>query len=380
MSNTLEKPRCQIRFEQSIPNEITRENYLRTMKKFMRFVNVDSMDQLLEADHKNIQEKIEDYIFSLKNQINPNSFGTQLASVYLFYELNDVILNKTRFKKMYPTKIKVQGFKAYTREDIRKMLDHTNKNRGKALVLIFASTGCRVGGLMELKMGDLLDVPDSECKCLRFYNGSIEEYYGFLTPEASRALNDYLQERIDSGEKLTDDLPLITRYGKYNLKYNNDNPTKSQPMTRLAITHTLEYMLKGDRPRDVGGRFSIPTTHGFRKYFNRTMKIREGCNISICEKLMGHSVTVTLDNNYLPLEREELFKEFQKAIPELTISAEERQALRIKELEEERRKEKDSKIRNELLQEELQILKLKVERMVNSRDISANYAKLQNTK
>jgi len=51
--------------------------------------------------------------------------------------------------------------------------------------------------------------------------------------------------------------------------------------------------------------------------------MRTGCNLSICEKLMSHSVTIPLDNSYLPMEKEELFVEFEKAIPELTIGYQE---------------------------------------------------------
>ena len=362
------QPRCEMIFEQSIKSEHTRVNYLRCMKKFKRFVGVESLNELLYSDQKAIQEKVEDYVIFLKNKINPNSFGAQLAPVFLFYSLNDVTLNKVKIKKMFPARIKVQGFNAYTREDVRMMLDNTTKKRGRAMVLIFASTGCRVGGLIDLTMKDISDIPNSECKCIRFYTGFPEEYYSFLTPEATNFLYEYLQERIDNGEKFTDDTPIISSYGRYNIKYTK-HITKSMPMTRLAISHALEHMLKKQkRSRDVGGRFSIPTTHGFRKYFNRTLKMREGCNLSICEKLMGHSVTISLDNSYLPLNREELFAEFEKAIPDLTIREDERQLLRINQLEKDRRSEEDKEKENKLLKEEMEILKLRIQRMELSKE------------
>jgi len=49
------------------------------------------------------------------------------------------------------------------------------------------------------------------------------------------------------------------------------------------------------------------------------MKLRKDCNLSLSEKLMGHSVTVGLDNHYLPVTNESLFDEFRNAIPELII-------------------------------------------------------------
>ena len=65
------------------------------------------------------------------------------------------------------------------------------------------------------------------------------------------------------------------------------------------------------------------------KTINVTMKSRDNSNLSICEKLMGHSVTVQLDNNYAPFSNEKLFTEYKKAIPELTISNDERQKIQL---------------------------------------------------
>lgn len=55
------KPRCEIVFERSIKSEHTRNAYTRQMKKFMEFVGVNNLEELLQLDHKTIQEKVEDY-------------------------------------------------------------------------------------------------------------------------------------------------------------------------------------------------------------------------------------------------------------------------------------------------------------------------------
>ena len=199
---TKPKPRCEKVFEQSIKSEYTRENYQFYLKKFMKFVGVSSMDELLQGGQKNIQEKVEDYVFYLKPKLNPNSIGTNLSPVLLFYAMNDVILNKTKIRKMYPAKVKKQGFNAYTTKDIRVLLENTNKRKVKCIILIFSSTGCRVGALCDLRIRDILEMPNTECKCLRFYTGFPEEYYGFLTPESTRVLDEYLKDRTDHGEKL----------------------------------------------------------------------------------------------------------------------------------------------------------------------------------
>ena len=70
-------------------------------------------------------------------------------------------------------------------------------------------------------------------------------------------------------------------------------------------------------------RFSKQIDHAFRKRFNIVLKLNNDINVNIAEKLMGHSVKIQLDNSYLPISdprvTEEMFKEFKKAIPELTV-------------------------------------------------------------
>jgi site-specific recombinase XerD len=361
------RPRCEIVFERSCNRSIhTQVVYQNSLKKFMNFCEVEKMSELLEADQKAIQEKVEDYVFYLTGKLNPNTIPTKLAPVFLFYDVNDVMLNKVKIKKMYPARVKKMGFSAYTREQIKEMLSNSKKKRSKALVLTFISSGMRLGGLVGLTMKDIIDIPNSECKCLTVYHDENEEYLTFLTPESVKALNEYFQERLNAGETFTDETPVFAR---------NENQVRSHSKTKRqsiisnrmsvsAVSHSIQYMLASqERPKEKGGRYKTQITYGFRKYFNTVLKLNPTCNISIAEKIFGHSVSIKLDNHYLPLGMDELFKEFQKNIVELTIGEEERQLLRIKELEIEKANEKDKTHENKLLKEQLEILKLRMERM-----------------
>ena len=59
--------------------------------------------------------------------------------------------------------------------------------------------------------------------------------------------------------------------------------------------------------------------HGFRKRFDTVLKSNRMVNLSLAERLMGHSKTIPLDNSYFKPVLEQLFDEYQKAIPELII-------------------------------------------------------------
>jgi len=311
-------------FEESIKSENTKQVYHSLLEKFKRWTGVKDYDDLLKADEKSIQRLVEDYVIHLKNKdkVSPNSFSSQLSPVMLFFLVNDVNLNITRLKKMYPEKIKRGGYGAYTKQHIQTMLDSTPSKRTKAIILIFSSTGCRVGALVELKMNHVTNMPNG-CKSVLFYADSIEEYIGFLTPESSKALDAYIDDRIQDHERITPDSPVIRE--RYML---GSLPAKSP--SRQLLTETIKAVARHiKRQKTQTGRYNIPIIHGFRKYFNLTMKMRKDANLSLCEKLMGHSTTIPLDNHYLPALKQDLFDEFLNAVPELTISDTERQKIEI---------------------------------------------------
>ena len=303
-------------FEHSIRSDQTRGTYKYMLEKFRKWSKVNNPGELLQADQKSIQMLIEDYVMYLKGKISPNSFTAQLAPVILFFQVNDISPNTVKIKKMYPEKVKRSGYGAYSREDVQSMLENTNKKRTKAIIHVLSSTGCRAGGLVGLKMKDIED--HENCKSVLFDADSTQEYYGFLTPEACKALDDYLLERIRDNERFTPETPVFRE--SYQLA-----SLPARHLTLQMLTEIIEATLKNiKRVRTPNGRYTVQLVHGFRKYFNLVMKDRSDSNLSLCEKLMGHSVTIPLDNHYAPFSKEKLFEEFRKAIPELTVSDVER--------------------------------------------------------
>jgi hypothetical protein len=141
----MDKPRCQIIFEQSIRSEQTRKVYLVQIEKFKKFTHVQNMDELLNWSQNETQEKIEDYVIYLKGFLNPNSFAMNMTPIFFLYDLSGITINKTRIKKMYPARIKAQGFHAYTRDDISSMLSNTkieNSQKWTKIYCIFNTESC----------------------------------------------------------------------------------------------------------------------------------------------------------------------------------------------------------------------------------------------
>lgn len=321
----MQKQRCILLFEESIKSENTRILYLHHVNKFMKYHNIGNYDDLLSITEERLQGMMEDYLFYLKKSLSPNTIPVAMAPLDLFFTINDKNCNFKKLRKMYPAHVKKTGSKPWTTHDIQLMLRYATKSRTRAIVLLLASTGARIGVVEELKLRHLTEMP-GKCKCILFYEGTNEEYFGFLSPEASKALDEYLEERRKDGELISGESPLFRRgYEQGSL------PAK--PISKKVAQMLLLRCIKRariERTRN-GRRYDVQEAHGFRKRFNTILKLNSNVNSNIAEKLLGHKNG--LDGVYLTPTREECFTEFQKAITDLTIDDSERLCARNKILE-----------------------------------------------
>jgi len=305
-------------FEMGLKQKTTAEVYKRHLNSFKEFAKVKDYDDLLKADQKSIQILVEDYLMHIRGKVSSNSIRGYMAPIELFYAMNDVTLNSKKLHKMFPAKEKPEGYAAYTRTDIQTMLENTTSKRNKAIIHFFACAYNRRGAIPELKVRHLHDYKDG-CQYVQIYGDDNAEYETFITPECVKVIQNYLDERIQDGEKLGKESPVFR--SDYVIAR-----AKALPMSNESVSKVIEHVVKKAGTKRTKGkkRFNIPITHGFRKYVNSIWKNRIDVNHAYAEKLMGHSVSIPLDNVYLPPNRDKFFKEFQKIIPDLTLSEAER--------------------------------------------------------
>jgi hypothetical protein len=66
------------------------------------------------------------------------------------------------------------------------------------------STGCRIGALPSLKLGDLTKLPDYGLYRIVFYEGTNNEYHSYTTRETGQTgIDNYLFYRQRCGEKIS---------------------------------------------------------------------------------------------------------------------------------------------------------------------------------
>jgi len=323
-------------FHSGIKSDKTRELYDRYLKYFKDFVNIKSYDDLLEIELKQLQSMIQAFVMNDREKGRvAGTINGKLSALRLFFEMNDVVgLNWLKLRKMIPEKRKNQGGKPYTTKEVEILVNSSKTLGYRAIIHFMSASGVRAGAFEELKIKDVFtpDFDSHGCKAVLVYADTIHEYHAFIHQEAVQALDDYLKFRENKGEKITPDSWLFC------------SPIdSSKHYQQGAITSTMSRHVKRALGREQAkrGRYETMSCHGFRKRFVTICKDNDQVNISLAEKLVGHSVTVPLDNSYHKPLLERLFVEYQKHIPQLVIDDKYRL-----ELELEKSKDKDDEIAN----------------------------------
>lgn len=279
----------------------------------MDYIKIDDCDKLTKMHGTLLQHRVEDYVIFLKQTTSPNSLPTRLLGIKHFCVMNHIRVDWDIVRKMYPAKTKMIALRCWSKNEIRKIARAASNKRDLALILFLASTGARIGIFDHgLLMRHTKKMPNG-CMAVLCYAGDVNEYWSFLTPQATRVLQSYISRRMKCGETLTDDSPVFrnlfsarTVFEVRQLRWSGARSVVSRTVAKSGVVRIKNNL-----------RYEVQTDHGFRKFFNTTLKLDNRVNYNIAEKLMGHKNG--LDGTYLTPTLEQCYHEFKKIIQKLEI-------------------------------------------------------------
>lgn len=371
---------CYENFINSIRTEATKQLYDFALKKFMLYKKVKDVMELLPnnstsssysyssscssfiyspADIKKIESDIISWLVFLKKveKLAPITIKGYLAGIMKFYAMNDIIFNRKKLSSYLPLDQKQNDEdRAYTREEIAQLLKFSDE-RTRALILLLASTGMRIGGVADsdkekpyLMLKHLHKIPQYNLYKVTVYQGFKEEYICFTTPEAAAAIDTYLQYRQRYGEKLIGDSPLFREQFNIQEPFDCKHPKEMeykgliQMLVRVLNKAGVMETSKLIEGQKVGvKRNPVARAHGFRKYVSTRMT-EAGLTQDARDKLLSQNTSSLTQRHYYRPRSEDLLQEYLKVVDLLTISQEnclkrENEMLKVKKSEFESLKE-----------------------------------------
>ncbi|WP_042685458.1 tyrosine-type recombinase/integrase [Candidatus Nitrosotenuis chungbukensis] len=297
-----------------------------------------------------------------RGEISDATVRNYYKPLKLFLEMNDVILQWKKITRGLPRGRRYASDRAPTIDEIQKLVEYPDR-RIRAIVFTMCSSGIRLGAWDYLKWKDITPISQNDkiiAAKIVVYSGDSEQYFSFISPEAYSELKKWIDFRSESGETITGDSWLMRDLWNIE-KFARGMVTASKKLKASGVKRLIERALKaqGIRKTLPAGqkRYEFQADHGFRKFFKtHTEQVMKPINVEV---LMGHSTGIS-DSYYRPNENE-LLKDYLGAIPEITISKENRMTTDAEKLRVNSSGIEENKNEIAQLKEEIRKIKLKNE-------------------
>jgi integrase len=231
-------------FINAMRSPATRKAYENSIIRYCKHLKLKNIDDLLLhiSNPKLIESQITDFIMSLRQDgVSYATIKFLITPIFTFYQLNDVILNRKKVSRYLGEFKRIVKDQAYTTAQIQTALQNADA-RMRMIILILASTGCRVGSLPSLTLRNLTRIPDYNLYKITFYEDTNSEYYTFTTREcALTGIDNYLEYRKRCGESIS-----------FNENMNRWEPANT-PLIRLQFDINDMFQIKRPQPMTLTG-------------------------------------------------------------------------------------------------------------------------------
>lgn len=358
-------------------SDATKKNYKYALLNYARFLSgQDDPGKALAALDKRVRSKsdpakdITSYVNHMKDS-PPKTRGLYLTAVRSYYGINGHVFNKQEMKRIVPRTGDAETEQGEMTTEILRKAVNAADIRGRVLIMLFASTSCRIGELCQVELGDLHMNGTPAYICLRketTKNGRARTV--FLTDECKEIVSIWL--RSERMKYLT---ASYQRNKGLNDQFKDKDRVPPEQDKRLLGLSTygarevwytiLKRVLDKDQLKpDEKTRIHPLSPHIIRKWWRITAN-KGFQNMDVAHLIMGHWDN-NLDHVYARMGDAGLGKEFLKAQSALSILTPEN----VQELREDREKQADRLL---ALERENKTLRDKLETRLDN--IEAKYAK-----
>lgn len=240
-------------------SEKTINYYKGVLKRFIDKIDVP----VLEVQTNHIRYYIASREINDKASKTTQNNERSILSSFFAWLMQEEYITKNPILKVKAIKMEKRKKKAFTEVEVEKIRNACETKREKCIIELLLSTGCRVGGLVGMRLSDVKG--DS----VKVFEKGKKERTVYLNAKAKVALEEYIATRKDE----LDCVVISTRGLK--------------PLTESAV----ELIVK-----NIGNRAGVADCHPHK--FRRTCATfarRRGMPIEEIQKMLGHeSVDTTM--------------------------------------------------------------------------------------
>lgn len=338
MNSKIEQDKSFIKWSRRLRTESTRKNYVSNFKVFCRFLNLTPTQLLDEAEQeqeanvlkskRKIKERFEDFEYHLRDkELSSCTIHAYFNAVKSFYNYHEIDLPNLELE---PAVVESEIF-VPTKDDIRDILNVSDVLE-KALVLVGCSSGLAVNEISNLRIKDLGIDNGTKITTIKLRRGKTKvDFITFLTPEATEAVQAYLEYRgrtsIDERknkalmkQKVWSDNDYLFCVRNVPDTYLDSKDERERKFSTSGLMAIYRDLSEGTSKCAPKGEFNTIRSHNIRKFFNSTL-LNAGCDFFTVELFMGHKLPAT-QQHYFQANPEELKKVYSKYVPQLTIQKE----------------------------------------------------------
>lgn len=278
------------KFFETYENRNTIRGYRLALKKFFGAIygegNLEEHAERYFGERRNYEDDVKGFYSFIKNK-SPSTVSSGLSYVKNFLSDQGVELPERFWKRLRGRK---KGNRALTQdrvptiEEMRRILSHMGA-KGRALYLMLASSGMRIGECLKLKIVDVdLTTNPPKVKIKGAYTKSGNSRLAFISQEAKEVIQEWLKIR---DAYIVAAVKKSVRYGK------SDKDERLFP-----FENTVGYLMWASAIKKAGfitkdsetKRYELHP-HVLRKFF-RT-RLSSVMRVDIVEALMGHEGYLT---------------------------------------------------------------------------------------
>jgi integrase len=322
-------------FLYAMNSPVTRDRYTTRLRRFFSFIGIKGEVEeqcriFIEKVNKDNEFAFRSIISFLHTQkervdrkeITGSTIRNYIKAIKLFTEMNDISISWKKIIRGLPKGRKSADDRASTLDEIRKIVEYPDR-RIKPIVYTMVSSGIRLGAWDYFRWGHIQPIYRKDeivAAKILVYAGEDEQYNTHISPEAYRALADWIEFRRKSGETINSDSWVMRNLWDNRVTKGKGWITVPKRLKSSGVKALVENAIwtQGLRKKLPPGkrRHEFQADHGFRKFFkSRAEQVMKPINVEI---LMSHSTGVS-DSYYRPIEKD-LLEDYLKAVDMLSVN------------------------------------------------------------